>query len=258
MTHFLALIAGLAGGVAGFIVGLVIGGVTASWLGISGPEDGAGHFSTLVGLAVGTAGLLFGVMHVLHKRRRHRRFGSLLGHTVVILLAMGGLATAGVFVRLATLDHFDGPHPQLFFEIRLPSHAPLPEREAVRVELHTDRNSADAILSDPWRRRDGDRIVIAGRVPLHLKTSKRTLVLSLPDAPNRLFTIDLGRTPRVAPQFGDWRHVDFVEDKREAAGPRKPGRQDDFDIRIRVPDWVPAPVSAAPLVPCDTSGRICS
>jgi hypothetical protein len=254
MTHLLALIAGLAGGGAGFIVGLLIGGVLASSLGISGFEGGAGHFSALVGLAMGTVGLLLGVMLVLHKRRRHRRFGSLLGHTVIILLAMGGLATAGVYMRLATLDHFEGPHPQLEFEIRLPAKAAIPDRKAIDIELHTNKNTSGAMLAEQWLRHEDGRAVIAGTIPLHLKTSDRIVVLSLPDQPKRLFRLRLKRTPNVAADFGEWRRVDLIDDPREAAGPQAPGKNDNFEIRIRVPDWEP-PV---PVASCALAGQLCS
>lgn len=258
MTHILALLGGIAGAAAGFVIGLIAGGVATWTLGVTTLQGEASYVAVLGGLGMATFGLILGIMLVLHRRRRHRSLGALIAHTAAILVALCGIATAGVVARLALADQFDGPSPQLFFEIRLPSNAQLPERHAVRVELHTDGNSTDAILSDAWLRRDGDRAVIAGMVPLHLKTSKRTLVLALPDAPNRLFTIDLGRTPRVVPQFGDWRHVDFVDDRREAAGPRKPRRQDDFDIRIRVPDWAPQPGAPAPLAGCGADGRLCS
>lgn len=258
MTHILALLGGLACAAAGFVFGLIAGGVATWALGVTTFEGQASSVALLGGLGMAAFGLILGIMLVLHRRRRHRSLGALVAHTAVILVALCGIATAGAVARLAMVDHFEGANPQLFFEIRLPSNAQLPERQAVRVELHTDKNSTDAILSDAWLRQDGDRAVIAGMVPLHLKTSKRILVLSLPEAPNRLFTIDLGRTPRVAPQFGDWRHVDSVDDRREAAGPRKPGRQDDFDIRVRVPDWAPLPASPAALDACGAGGRLCS
>lgn len=258
MTHILALLGGIAGAAAGFVVGLIAGGVATWALGVTTMEGEASHIAVLGGLGMSAFGLILGIMIVLHRRRRHRSLGALIAHTAVILVALCGIATAGAVAHLALADQFDGPSPQLFFEIRLPSNTQLPERQAVRVELHTDSNSADAVLSDAWLRQDGDRAVIAGMVPLNLKTSKRTLVLSLPEAPNRLFTIDLGRTPRVAPQFGDWRHVDFVDDRREAAGPRKPGRNDDFDIRVRVPDWAPPSAAPSPLAACGAGGRLCS
>lgn len=255
MTHILAFLGGLAGAAAGFLLGLLAGGMLTWALGFSAVEGQASHLAVLGGLGLAAFGLIFGIMTVLHRRRRHRSLSALVAHTAVILVAMCGIATAGVVAHFAMTDQFDGPSPQVHFEIRLPANAALPERQAIRIELHTDRTATDAILEGTGLRQDDGRAVISGSVPLHLKTSKRTLVLSLPDAPKRLFTLDLGRTPRLLPDFGEWKHVDFVDDPREAAGPRKPGRNDDFDVRVRVPDWN-AP--SMPVAACGRDGKLCS
>ena len=255
MTYVLAIFGGIAGAAAGFLLGLVGGGILASVLGISGFEGGAGYFAVAVAAAFGVVGLVLGIVMVLRRRRRHRRVGALIGQTLIILLAMGGLATAGVFARLAMVDHYDGASPQLFFEIRLPADSPMPERAALGIELQTDKNAATAQFGETWLRYDGGRPVIAGTIPLYLKTSQRLVVLSLPGEPKRLFKLNLSRTPKIAERFGAWRPVDLVDDAREAAGPRTPGRRDDFDIRVRVPDWLQPPVPAAT---CEPVGQLCA
>jgi hypothetical protein len=255
MTHVLALLAGIAGAAAGFLFGLVAGGILSCVLGLSGFEGGAGFFAVAIGIGTGFIGLILGIVVVLRKRGRYRRFGAVVGHTAAILLAMGGLATAGVFARLAMVEHYDGASPQLHFEIRLPANAAIPERKAVEIELNTDKNATGAVLADTWLRRDGDRPVIAGMIPLYLKTSQRIVVLSLPGEPKRLFTLSLSRTPKPAPNFGDWRRVDFIDDPRDSAGPQQPGKKDDFEIRIRVPDWTRPYI---PMASCEPAGQLCS
>jgi len=110
--------------------------------------------------------------------------------------ASPGFVAAGIGLRIATIDTYTNElPPALEFEIRLPAAWTLEPRDAVRVELHTDRNMGDGTLFSPWPRPDGDRQLLVGSVDLAFKTSARILVLELPGQPTRLFRLPLSRNP---------------------------------------------------------------
>ena len=92
---------------------------------------------------------------------------------IYLLAASAGIAAlagAGVGIRLLTIDTYSNElPPQLEFEIRLPATMSLADRDAVSVELHTDRNVGDGTLFDPWPRPDGVYQVLEGSVALAFK-----------------------------------------------------------------------------------------
>ena len=108
----------------------------------------------------------------------------------------------------------------------------LPEKLAgVAVNLETDKNTMPASLTET-RTEDG-RPVIAGQVDLYFRTSSRTIVLSIPGEPDRLFTLRLPSNPPASAEFGPWQAVDYVADQ-PGQGLRKAGEGDVYDIRYRV------------------------
>jgi hypothetical protein len=126
----------------------------------------------------------------------------------------------------------NGPPPEAKFEIRLPPNAVLPEKLAgVAVNLETDKNTMPASLTET-RTEDG-RPVIAGQVDLYFRTSSRTIVLSIPGEPDRLFTLRLPSNPPASAEFGPWQAVDYVADQ-PGQRLRKAGEGDVYDIRYRV------------------------
>jgi hypothetical protein len=152
------------------------------------------------------------------------------------LVVAGIVAVVGgaIGIRLLTLDTYTNEAPPtLEFEIRLPTAIAPADRSAMRIELHTDRNVNDSYLADPWRRDDGDHVLIAGGVPLSFKTSSRLLVVSLPDQPVRLFRLPLSRNPGSTPALGEWHHADHIDrggNEQPVAAP--PG--DPVELRYRV------------------------
>jgi hypothetical protein len=117
--------------------------------------------------------------------------------------------------------------------VRLPAANAVADRGDVTVELHTDRNVGDGVLTDPWSRIEDGRQVIAGVVPLAFKTSSRLLVVTVPGGRTRLFRLPLSRDPASTADLGAWRHADHVHDAgqdRPVAAPK----DDPVELRYRV------------------------
>ena len=127
---------------------------------------------------------------------------------------------------------WNGPPPQLFFEFRMPAGTVLPDKpDAVRVDLDTEKNQMFATLTGTSA--DSGRPVIQGVVELYFRTSSRMLVLRIEGEPDRLFELDLPADPPNSPDFGPWRHVDYIDD-RPGETPRKAGETDAYEVRYRV------------------------
>lgn len=107
----------------------------------------------------------------------------------------------------------NGPPPEAKFQIRLPPNAVLPETLAASrsTYLETDKNTMPASLTEA-RTEDG-RPLIAGEVDLYFRTSSRTIVLSIPGEPDRLFALRLPSNPPASTEFGAWQAVDYVADQ---------------------------------------------
>jgi hypothetical protein len=52
-----------------------------------------------------------------------------------------------------------------------------------------------------------------------------------------IFNITLSATPAKSEAFGAWRRVDFLDDGKPDSQPQRAGSGDNYDIRVRVPDW---------------------
>src|SRR5262245_32884564 len=183
-------------------------------------EGGRGMFAFLgVGPVGGLVPIVAAVWVVL---RRGRGQASLTG-VATVMVGIFALAGAAIGVRLLTIDTYSNEAPpRLEFEIRLPATMPLADRNAVRVELHTDRNVGDGILFSPWPRADGVHQLLVGSVELAFKTSGRILVVELPDEPTRLFRLPLSRNPASTPALGDWQRADHIHragEERPVAAP---------------------------------------
>lgn len=235
MLYLWAVLAGMAGAVGGWLVT----GALAAWIaGLYGMSDFEGGRSMFAFLFVGPiGGLLFmilAVWGVLRLGKGRARLGPTLGRIGLVVACIAAVVGAGIGLRLLTVDTYSSEAPPtLEFEIRVPASMRLTDREAVRVELHTDKNVGDSYFSDPWLRTEGDHQVIAGGVPLMLKTSSRLLVVSLPDQPTRLFKLGLSRNPGSTPAFGEWRRPDFV-DSPGSDQPRAAPADDPVQLRQRV------------------------
>jgi hypothetical protein len=107
------------------------------------------------------------------------------------------------------------------------------DRDDVDIELNTDRNSADALLRDPWQRREGDAQVIEGLVELAFKTRSRLLVVKLPNQPARLFSLGLSRDPASTASMGAWQRPDRIDDPAKQ-NPEPAAPDDPVELRYRV------------------------
>ena len=43
--------------------------------------------------------------------------------------------------------------------------------------------------------------------------------------------------PKVSESYGVWQRVDYLDDMKADSQPRRPGVTENFEIRLRVPDW---------------------
>ena len=174
---------------------------------------------TTLGVALGAiSGLWFAVWR---HAREHPRFHRAIAATALL----AWLAGAALFVGLATAPDTRGPPPIVSYEIRLPADATAPDRpDQVNVTLWSGRTRHAGHFPEAWRRRDGDRIVIAGLIALTPGTAHPSLVLSMPGQPARRFHLNLPYDAAATASFSPWRRVDDA---------RHPGDS----------DWHPAPAS---------------
>lgn len=236
MVYLLAAVAGVVGAVVGYVVTGVVAVVLAGWYGMSDFEGARGMFAFL---GVAPLGGLVGMVGSAWLVLRLGKGAAPLGPTVVrvggVLAGIAAAAVAAViFVRLQTLDTYTNTAPPtLEFEVRLPAGIALANRDGVQIELHTDRNVGESYFAEPWVRTEGDRQIIAGGVPLMVKTSSRPLVVSLPGESTRLFRLPLSKDPASSGALGDWRRADHV-DAPGADGPVAARADDPVELRYRV------------------------
>jgi len=230
----IAAVAGLCGAAAGFGIGLVLGGILAGAFSVSSFEGAAGYFTVLIAIACGVIGFVAASALTL-RYQGHRSLGAMAARIGAIVAVLGAVAAAAVIYRLATVEHFSGAGPRMEFEIRLPSGMPAPDLKRIDAEMQAGSQRSGATFRAP-RQEDG-RTIIPGVIPLYTRTSQRMLVVTLPDRPKLLFRIGLAATPKAAQGYSAWRRVDFLDDSKPDTQPRKPGATEDFEIRIRVPNW---------------------
>jgi hypothetical protein len=235
MTWVLAVLAGIVGAVVGWFVTGAAAALIAGWFGMSDFEGGRGMFAFLgVGPIGGLLGMVVSIWAVLRRRSATASLGRSAARIGVVVGAIAALVGAGIWLRLATMDTYSGEAPPMLeFEIRVPVAMALPERSAVEVELHTDKNVGQSWFADPWLRAEGGHQVIAGGVPLDFKTSSRLLVVSLRGQPTRLFRLELSRDPASTAALGSWVRPDHV-DHPDQAQPVAAPPDDPVGLRYRV------------------------
>lgn len=234
MNIIIALFAGLIGAAAGFGAGIGAGLLLVDALSISSFEGGSGYFTVLIGLVGGLIGFFAATILTLRYQGRYRSFGAIAGRTALILVALGVVTAIGIQIKLANVEHFSGAGPQMKFEIRLPEGATVPNRNDITIELHAGSQRIGPQLEDNWIWHDGNRPVLSGFTPLYTRTSSRMLVVSLPDTPKLLFSIKLASTPHPAKFYGDWQRVDYLDDGKADTPPRKPHKNENYEVRYYV------------------------
>src|SRR5262249_31116297 len=141
MRYLGAVVAGMVGAAAGWFVTGALAAWIAGLYGISDFEGERGMFAFLfVGPIGGPVCLILAVWAVLRIGKGRAPLGATLGRVVLVVASIAAIVGAGIGLRLLTLDTYSNEAPPtLEFELRVPASMRLPDREAVRVELHTDR-----------------------------------------------------------------------------------------------------------------------
>jgi len=232
----LATVAGIAGAVVGWFVTGAVTVWIAGLFGMSDFEGGRGMFAFLgVGPFGGLGAMVVSVWAVLRRGKGRTSLAGSAARVGLVLAGIAALVGAGIWIRLATIDTYtDELPPTLEFELRVPASIALPDRSAVEIELHTDKNVGQSWLADPWVRVEGDRQLIAGGVPLDFKTSSRLLVVSLPGQPTRLFRLPLSRDPPSTAALGDWARPTHLHDRATQTQPVAAPPDDPVELRYRV------------------------
>jgi hypothetical protein len=234
MNFVVALLAGLVGAALGAAAGLIV----APYFGVSSFEGAAGFFAVLVAAPAGAiVGLIAGVVLAL-RFRGMRSASTIAGYFGIVVVAIVGLIAAGLAYMYFARDLVttDGPPPKLAFEIRLPPGAPTPAAADVTVHLDSIKSHMPATIFADQFRRDGDRAVIVGSVEIVYRESNRLLVLRLPDQPDQIFSLKLGRDPTHSRELSPWQGVDFVAEQGQTA-PRRASAADAYEVRYRAV-WV--------------------
>jgi hypothetical protein len=230
----LAIVAGLVAGVVGWLAT----GAAAAWIagifGMSDFEGARGMFAFLVvGPLGGLVAMVLAVWAVVRRGGGRDRLGPVLARVGGVLAAIAAVVAGGIALRLVTSDTYtDELPPTLEFEIRAPAAMVPEERSAIAITLDTDRNGADALVSEV--RTEGDARVIAGSVPLAYKTRQRLLVVRLPDQPVRLFSPSLGRDPASTSALGAWEHARWIDRQVDDGQPEAAPADDPVALRWRV------------------------
>ena len=235
MTYVLALIAGIVGAAIGWFATAALAGWIAGAMGMSDFEGQRGMFAFfVVGPLGGLVCMFLSAWLVLRMREGRASVGRTVLHLALVLVGIGLILRAGIWVRLQTLDIYtDSAPPTLEFDLRVPAAMARVDPPDVRVELHTDKNVGEGRLADRWAPVDGDRAVIAGSVELRLKTVSRLLVVSFPDQPARLFQLPLPRDPPSNPTSSAWQGPTQIAVRGEDA-PRAAPAGDAVEMRYRV------------------------
>jgi len=235
VTWLLAILAGMVAAAAGWFVTALVAGWLAGLAGMSDFEGGRGMFAAFVaGPAGGLVAMLVAIWLVLRVRRGRASPGPMLLRIGMVLAGIAGVVGGGLALWYWSIDTYSGElPPQLAFDVRLPVAMAVGNRDDVDIELDTDRNSADALLGDPWQRREGDAQVITGLVELAFKTRSRLLVLKLPNQPVRLFRLRLSRDPASTASMSDWQRPDHIDEPAKQ-GPEAAPPDDPVELRYRV------------------------
>lgn len=236
MKTVIAFLAGLVGAVAGFFAGLGVGTLLVDIFNISSFEGQSGYFVIFTAGLGCIIGFFAAVVLTLIFHGRFHRIGAVFGRVGMIVIALAAIVAIGIQVRLATHEHFPGLNPRMQIEIRLPEGAAVPSRKLIDLEIHAGSQRGGAQLNDNWIRHDGNHPVLSGFAELYTRTTQRMLVVSLPDTPKLLFSIKLAATPRSTKSFGDWQRVDYVDDGKADTQPRKPNKNELYEIRYYVPE----------------------
>lgn len=123
----------------------------------------------------------------------HGTLASILAVAAIWLGFIFDVETSGLAARLGQ------PHTVLI-DIRVPTHRP--ELATIRIAMRSE--GRDFPGQPQFWLTEGDGGILRASVPLVAGTRDRTVVLALPDEPERLLRIDLPVRPRPTQYFGSW------------------------------------------------------
>lgn len=235
MIWLLAILFGLLAAVAGWFVTAMVAAWLAGLAGMSDFEGGRAMFAFLgVGPLGGLVAMLVTIWLVVRMGRGRAPLGPTLARVAMVVAGIVVVVGAGIAIRLWSIDTYTNElPPQLVFELRVPATLAVPAPEDVDVELHTDRNTADALITGAWEQAADDHQIISGLVELAFKTRGRLLVVKLPEQPTRLYRLDLSRDPSSTKTMTDWRHANHLDD--HMTDQPKPAPPDDpVELRYKV------------------------
>ncbi|MCW5891189.1 MAG: hypothetical protein KIT14_11645 [bacterium] len=234
MSWVLAALAGLVAAVVGWGVAAALGVWLAGLAGMSDFEGARGMFAAfVVGPLGGLVAMVLAVWGVLRVGRGRAALGATLARVGAVLLGIVAAVAGAIVLRLQLSDTYTNElPPTLAFEVRAPAAMVPDDRAAVRIEINTDKNAADALLTEV--RDDGGERVVVGRVELAMKTRSRLLVVRLPGQPVRLFSLSLGRDPASTPALGDWTHARWIDRREDGGQPEAAPADDPVALRWRV------------------------
>ena len=238
MIYLIAVLAGLLMAAIGAILGLAFGSVLAGVFGISSFEGAAGHFAASIAILAGFIGLIAGIVLALWIKGGISGFFALGARTAILLVVVTAIATGGVF------------HPERYGRAFLRRQSrrsnsnsacrpacPRPSAGRSTLKCRPARKGAAGSFKDEWMRREDNRAVLAGLVPLYTRTSSRILVVTLPGQPKLLFQLGLSATPKASTEYGAWQRVSYLDTMKQDSQPRRPNADETFEIRFKVPDW---------------------
>jgi hypothetical protein len=232
----LTILIGALAAVVGFLVFAFIGAVLASFaaapLHISAMEGARGYFAIAIGLFVGILGAAATIFFTLRR----------LGLRSIKILIGGVAAVASVFLFAAAavgawysmqphVSNPNGPEPILWMELRAPANL-AGSLSDLTAELNTERNAADVILQPV---KQDQSLTRTGYVPLYYRTSRRLIVVRVPNSATRLYNLHLtaNAMSKKYREWSPWQKPDFI-DQPNGSGPKGADSGPDLEIRYRV------------------------
>ena len=236
MTYLIAIIAGLVGAACGWLAGGYAAPFVAGLIVESGISEFGIAFSMFELHGVGAGlGMLLGTGLALRFQGGHRSMRAIAWRGLASILASGAIVFGTLWLTSAMFDRLGMIAQALAveFEIRLPAGVKIPDRASdIQIELNTDKNQVLAKLTSIDR--DGTQPVLRGNVPILFRTAQRTLLLSLPGEPVRVFKLVLQATPLQNADFGSWQPIDNRTQPVQTVSTGPANANADYAIRYRV------------------------
>jgi len=237
MNVLLAMLAGVCGAMAAGFAGFMGASAYAAATHMTSMEGASGYFALAIAVLCALAGLVGGIVGAL--LWRGVGLAGLVTRTAAAIGGLVALSALGFGAYYAMQPHYlgqNGPTPLLKFEIMAAPNAPLPDYEALSIELQTDENGNDGVWNRDVRESVDGKPVRAGYVYLHFRTSQRMLVLKLPDGSVQIFKVGLPADPtgKKFQQWSEWKNADFTDRPGQQSQPSPASADKAYRIRYQV------------------------